>query len=155
MEHDLVKNGAQLDWAGPGLATRPRQTGPGPYSSRLAGNRFRFVSIAPAAAWDDDVRCELRQASLADDDGSSVVRYRALSYVWGCSKAKRPILVDGFAVRATANLDLALRLLRSPTEHVDMWIDALVRFICYPPSSSPLCWQGVFVCMCAHVRCRG
>lgn len=51
--------------------------------------------------------------------------YEALSYTWGTSEQRKSMLVNGFQVSITNNLDYALRNLRTPLESRIIWVDAL------------------------------
>ncbi|KAB8267889.1 heterokaryon incompatibility protein-domain-containing protein [Aspergillus minisclerotigenes] len=50
---------------------------------------------------------------------------RALSYVWGRSKHSQPIYLNGSPVYITRHLRRALRQLRSDSEAVCLWVDAV------------------------------
>lgn len=51
--------------------------------------------------------------------------YKALSYTWGSLEFSHEILVNGIPFRLTANLDSALRHIRSENESLDVWIDLI------------------------------
>ncbi|MCJ1447425.1 MAG: hypothetical protein MMC23_007936 [Stictis urceolatum] len=52
-------------------------------------------------------------------------RYEALSYAWGDTQSTKPILLDGFLVQVTDNLESALRQLRRGSQPVRLWVDAI------------------------------
>ncbi|KAK2597012.1 hypothetical protein N8I77_012886 [Diaporthe amygdali] len=70
----------------------------------------------------EPVRCELFEAYLHEIDG---IPYEALSYTWGDASAKREITVNQQSFIVTANLDTALRALRSPHQDRLLWVDAI------------------------------
>ena len=86
--------------------------------------------------------CELFKRSLKDDDiASDLFRYQALSYAWSTTGDLRTIIVNGKKTEVNANLDDALRGIRSwnceyraPRRHrpatwfgrdMYLWVDAL------------------------------
>lgn len=82
--------------------------------------QIRILRVLPGDHG-DPIRCTLRAAYLGDDPD-----YEALSYTWGDLNGSRSsISVDGQVVPVTLNLKAALRRLRQPANHRDLWIDAL------------------------------
>ncbi|KAH7119931.1 heterokaryon incompatibility protein-domain-containing protein [Dendryphion nanum] len=51
--------------------------------------------------------------------------YIALSYTWGDSNEKAPILIDGAIIHVTKNLEVALAHLTPEDQEISLWIDAL------------------------------
>jgi Heterokaryon incompatibility protein (HET) len=80
---------------------------------------IRLLSVLPGE-WTDAIKCEVKRCSL-----NSRPRYEALSYAWGDRNDTRPIIVDGCEIRITANLESALRRLRSPDACRTLWADAI------------------------------
>ena len=96
----------------------------------FAGPRStRLLEFLPARKWVDDIACKLYVYTVrkADhEDHQPVSKYKALSYAWGSTQKKIPIIVNGVQVPVTINLECALRHLREPEEPVLLWVDALV-----------------------------
>lgn len=68
----------------------------------------------------DELRCMLFTASLTD-----AVEYEALSYVWGDQKEQHSLICSDAFLHLTTNLDCALSHLRSESELLVLWIDAI------------------------------
>ncbi|KAG6359739.1 hypothetical protein INS49_010791 [Diaporthe citri] len=74
----------------------------------------------------DPINCTLGTVSL-----KSCPHFNALSYVWGDSRLRGDIVLNGVPITVTRNLETALRHLRShPKHHVDttatpLWVDAV------------------------------
>jgi hypothetical protein len=96
---------------------------------------IRLIDIEPSDDFESAIRCQLQKASLTNNP-----EYIALSYVWGDPKITREITVNDETFHVTANLDLALRQIRSNWEHIaressftnrqnsgygPLWIDAI------------------------------
>jgi hypothetical protein len=81
---------------------------------------IRILKILPGAK-EDDVVCELYHASL--DDESCI--YDALSYTWGSLETPFEIICNGAKISITENLHSALSHIRSPSQDVHLWVDAL------------------------------
>ncbi|KDN64253.1 putative heterokaryon incompatibility protein [Colletotrichum sublineola] len=88
-------------------------------------DEFRLLYLTPTAAEhgtslrDDRVISELRYCRLRDSPS-----FVALSYCWGQSGARSPIVIDGTVQQCGSNGEAALRHLRK-TEGVYVWIDQL------------------------------
>lgn len=80
-------------------------------------NQVRILQLLPGS-FDDHVRCRI---SISDLNSS----FEALSYVWGDPKDTRMIEVQGVAIRATKNLETALRHVRDTREPRNLWVDAI------------------------------
>jgi Heterokaryon incompatibility protein (HET) len=113
---------------------------------------IRLISVLPGD-WTDEVKCELSRLSL-----ESRPRYEALSYVWGDPNDTRPIIVDGWEVQVTANLEPALRRLRYPDIPRVLWVDAVCTYqdryrskCCRNLRFEPRFCEGVGF---AHLACR-
>ena len=90
------------------------------YGALVTGrSEIRVLDLHPGPQ-DDTIRCSLRQVSL-----DSSPQYKALSYTWGNVAQTRPILVDGQRFEATVNLASALSHLRSQTDVLTIWVDAV------------------------------
>ena len=98
----------------------PPPAGSYPYR-RLVPRRseLRLLTLHPGT-WDSEIICNIKHASLDSNPD-----YEALSYTWGSLTDLRCIFVDGYEVKVSANLEIALRYLRSPDETRTLWIDAL------------------------------
>lgn len=81
---------------------------------------IRLVTIEPPSL-DSAMRVTLRTVPHAEMKG----RYFCLSYAWGSSKDRMPILVNGRKHRVTCNLYSLLRRLQLLPQSKDIWIDAL------------------------------
>jgi hypothetical protein len=86
---------------------------------RPSHREIRVLDLLPESAG-DDIRCEIRIASL---DGHE--QYEALSYVWGARSTQKEIVVSGQHVLVTENLCAALERLRYPRMKRTIWIDQL------------------------------
>lgn len=78
---------------------------------------IRVLHLLPGSQ-EEEIRCELSIAT-------SKVPFQALSYVWGDSQYKKSITVQGETMEVTANLEAALRHLRSRCESRSLWVDAV------------------------------
>ena len=88
-------------------------------SEKLLSNEIRLLILLPGK-WSDPIRCKWRVVSL-----NGKPEYKALSYVWGRSKHSQPIYLNGSPVFITRHLRRALRQLRSDSEAVCLWVDAV------------------------------
>lgn len=80
-------------------------------------NQIRILHLLPGS-FEDDIRCKISISSLNSS-------FEALSYVWGDPRDTRMIEVQGETVKATKNLETALRHVRDTREPRDLWVDAL------------------------------
>lgn len=93
--------------------------------SRLHAPRsIRLLTLHPSSDVAAPVVVTLLEASL-DNFPSEQHSYEALSYVWGASEGSIPCTCDGKQLFITPNCDDALRHLRLPNEHRNLWVDAI------------------------------
>lgn len=89
-------------------------------------HEIRLIRLQPSATQNGSLRCRLEYASL---DANPT--YDALSYTWSEDpQAQYPpseltLYVDDTPLRIRANLDSALRHLRSEVDNVVIWVDAV------------------------------
>ncbi|KAM5350389.1 hypothetical protein ACJ41O_006894 [Fusarium nematophilum] len=86
-----------------------------------ARRRIRLIRLHPGRMT-EPIICDLEAACL---DSPSPCDYTALSYVWGDSTFLQPISVNGRLFGITPNLHAALKYIRSPTEPMVLWVDAM------------------------------
>ncbi|KAH8896343.1 HET-domain-containing protein, partial [Thozetella sp. PMI_491] len=82
--------------------------------------QIRLVRLDPQSTAVAEIRCRLLTVSLENPPA-----YQALSYVWGDSRNRQIIYIDGICLPVTLNLAAALQRLRHPHEEVVLWIDAI------------------------------
>ncbi|KAH9884610.1 HET-domain-containing protein [Xylariomycetidae sp. FL2044] len=82
--------------------------------------QIRLLDISPGQG-SEPLRCTHRVVSLDDDN----INYNALSYVWGPKTAGKSVFLGETCVEVTDNLFDALHALRSKSEPVTLWVDAL------------------------------
>lgn len=63
--------------------------------------------------------------SLSTTTLTQPVSYEGLSYTWGTEYSSTPLFLDGYGVKITKNLEVALRYLRREDEERVLWIDAV------------------------------
>jgi hypothetical protein len=88
-----------------------------PLSSETADIRILYLE---PGLWNSEIQCNLIHVSLNDKP-----EYEALSYTWGNTEEGRWISLGGFRRKVTANLEIALRYLRSETQRRALWVDAI------------------------------
>ena len=81
---------------------------------------IRLLHIKPSLGLYEQPQCFLKIVSLDDDP-----QFEALSYAWGDARVTRPIRLENREWHATVNLEAGLRNLRSPSEDMVIWVDAL------------------------------
>lgn len=102
------------------------------YSIRL----LRLLPLMSGEVETTPIRCQLFNHTLQTSStpavryqkySTSIVRYEALSYVWGDPNPKTPfsIYLNGLRFKVTDNLYSALRRLRRPERNRILWIDAI------------------------------
>ncbi|XXG96152.1 hypothetical protein Hte_002431 [Hypoxylon texense] len=82
-------------------------------------NQVRLLEISPGSD-PEYIRCTHKVICL--DDKSE---YQTLSYVWGKRTEGRSVILEGYRVGVTDNLFSALHTIRSSTELIALWVDAL------------------------------
>jgi hypothetical protein len=87
---------------------------------RSVESTFRLVTLLPGPKGSQP-RCTLSIGTWRDGRCS----YEALSYVWGDSEARRPIILDGKIFEVTVNLFSALSHLQLEDRPRVLWIDAI------------------------------
>lgn len=99
----------------------------GIYEARLNSSQQEIrVLVLHTGNFHDPITCTLATVSL-----KSCPHFNALSYVWGDSRLRGDIVLNGVPITVTRNLETALRHLRShPKHHVDttatpLWVDAV------------------------------
>ena len=89
------------------------------YPQLSEDKKTRLIILEPGEP-DDELRCHLKHiCSLQDHE------YEALSYVWGVKSKTHAIECSGMKIQVTANLDAALRQLRSANRPRVLWIVAI------------------------------
>ena len=86
----------------------------------LERREIRLLHIKPSLKLKDQPQCFLETVSLDDDP-----QFEALSYAWGDPNLTRPIRLEDREWYATINLEAGLRYLRSHSEDMVIWVDAL------------------------------
>lgn len=81
---------------------------------------IRLLHIKPSLKLKEQPQCFLETVSLDDNP-----QFEALSYTWGDPNLTRPIKLEDRKWYATINLEAGLRYLRSPSEDIVIWVDAL------------------------------
>ncbi|KAH7183591.1 heterokaryon incompatibility protein-domain-containing protein [Fusarium flagelliforme] len=94
-----------------------------PYGRRLYGLETRLALIREGK-WQDPISCSFEYESFEVENNANR-SYSALSYVWGNSKAKETIQIDGHDHKISVNLACAIRHLRDERQLVLIWIDAI------------------------------
>lgn len=85
----------------------------------VAKHELRVLNVRSGSV-EDTIKCSLTHISLTNRP-----TYSALSYVWGNPNERAPITIEGAVVQVTKKLWLALRNLRSATEDLIIWVDAV------------------------------
>ena len=88
----------------------------------LKDDEIRLFRLLPGKR-SDPVQGHLEHARMTN--GSCSVRYEALSYCWGTPVFNGEVVIDGQVSHVTESLDTALRHLRSETQTMTLWIDAI------------------------------
>ncbi|KAF4626362.1 hypothetical protein G7Y89_g11798 [Cudoniella acicularis] len=81
-------------------------------------DEIRLLQLKPGSG-EDGITCELVHASMSSTE------FKALSYTWGDTKSVHWVNVDGCFLPCTLNLHAALLNLRSTTEELTLWVDAI------------------------------
>jgi hypothetical protein len=85
----------------------------------LDGDQFRLLTLQPGQ-WDESIICQLAVYQLTEKS-----EFEALPYTWGNGQSFETITINGASVHIGANLETALRYIRSPDTPRTLWIDAL------------------------------
>ncbi|KAH7324421.1 heterokaryon incompatibility protein-domain-containing protein [Stachybotrys elegans] len=80
--------------------------------------QIRLFTLLPASDPEAPIQGHLHTVSL-----HSAPAYEGLSYAWGNAAIQKDIAVNGHSLTVTANLELALRGLRSSTDARVIWVD--------------------------------
>jgi hypothetical protein len=83
-------------------------------------DEMRVLELLPDLSASSPINVRLSKAFVAHPP-----KYQALSYVWGDSSEKVPILVDGKVFQIRKNLFAALKRLRPRNSSLLLWIDAI------------------------------
>jgi len=86
-----------------------------------ANHEIHVLDILPGLPG-TPISCSVRHTKLLQPD---TIPYTSLSYVWGRADITTPIIVNGGSFPVTLNLASALDHVRSGTEVVTFWADAL------------------------------
>lgn len=84
-----------------------------------SNNEIRLVRLRQAIDWLELIKCEILHAPMGE------IEYQALSYTWGDSSGTLEIFVDDKSFLCTPNLYSALLQLRSTSEDLVLWVDAI------------------------------
>jgi Heterokaryon incompatibility protein (HET) len=92
-----------------------------------AKREIRLLVLNPArkGKWDNKLQCSLTTTMLNDSSTHQATSYEAVSYCWGETAPSSYILVDGFPLEITNNLDSFLRRKRVRSSKQRLWIDAI------------------------------
>lgn len=93
----------------------------------LPEGRFtRLLQLYPARNSKKQLCCNIFNVSLGER-GSRLIKYEALSYVWGSPMGDRPLAVgkDKKILLITRNCETALRSLRLSSKKRTLWIDSI------------------------------
>jgi len=94
-----------------------------PFRTILSSRHIRILRLLPSLSFDSPILYNLEEISL-ENDGSDIIEYTALSYVWGTPQ-NHPVGCDGSSILVTRNCADALRHLRSRTTEVVLWVDSI------------------------------
>ncbi|KAI1061336.1 hypothetical protein LB507_011289 [Fusarium sp. FIESC RH6] len=98
------------------------------YPRRLDGFEVR-LALLHQGAWQDSICCTFQYCTLQHEPIDPVLNrnqhFSALSYVWGTSKTRETIQVDGHDLTIGVNLACAIRHLRDERRPILIWIDAI------------------------------
>lgn len=83
-------------------------------------HEIRLLHLKPSLELQEQPQYFLETVSLDDNP-----QFEALSYAWGDPSLTRPIRLENREWYATVSLEAGLRYLRSPSEDMVIWVDAL------------------------------
>jgi hypothetical protein len=89
------------------------------YLALPSNSSFRILELFPGQR-DSELTCRLHLEDWTQDP-----TYEALSYAWGDSKIRFPIVCDGQSLEITANLRAGLNQLRQTDKSRFLWADAI------------------------------
>ncbi|KAG4433402.1 hypothetical protein IFR05_011114 [Cadophora sp. M221] len=95
------------------------------YRPVVDGDGVRLLELEPSSDFEATIECSLIHTTLRECDEDLINHYTALSYVWGDAKVTKTIMVEGFGIDITINLDSALRYMRDPLRKRLIWADAI------------------------------
>ncbi|KAH6705398.1 heterokaryon incompatibility protein-domain-containing protein [Leptodontidium sp. MPI-SDFR-AT-0119] len=95
------------------------------YRPIVEGDGIRLLELEPNSDFGATIQCSLIHTTLKEYDEDLINHYTALSYVWGDAKVTKSIMVEGFGVDITINLDSALRYMRDTSRKRLIWADAI------------------------------
>lgn len=95
----------------------------------IRDGQTRLLCLEPGSPR-DALSCKLLvvdhgDRGLQEESSEEVIVYDALSYCWGEPKFDFPLQCNGVDVRITANLGMALMILRASDRSLPLWVDAL------------------------------
>ncbi len=105
--------------------------------------QIQLLMLHPGS-WEEDIHCHFTTVSL-----DNFPEYETISYVWGDSTLRRPIIADGHCFLVTMGLEKALRRFRHPQASRIMWADA----ICINQQDSHERFQQVSVMGAIYEQC--
>ena len=92
------------------------------YTPFQSGSAFRLLKLSPRTDVEGRMVCSLVEYGLQDGNRPA---YKALSYTWGDTQERLPIMINGELAHITSNLHGALATLRRSGDERALWIDAL------------------------------
>ncbi|KAI1624703.1 hypothetical protein EDD37DRAFT_649047 [Exophiala viscosa] len=96
------------------------------YQPLLPGEDTRVVRLLPSSDVESDIVCKIEHIGIGDDTNSPTVPYEALSYVCGPDHPAQLVrTVEGTKLSIRPHLLDALRLLRSSTAEIMIWVDQI------------------------------
>jgi hypothetical protein len=95
------------------------------YQSLTELDAIRLIHLYPARETASQLQCSIEQSTLAQYSQNLVHHYIALSYVWGDPVSTRSIVVEGYSLSITTNLDSSLRHIRDKEHAIRVWADAI------------------------------
>jgi hypothetical protein len=96
------------------------ESGHSPWQPLGGRKKFRLIKLFPGCS-EEPLECSLLTYDIEDHE----VSYQALSYTWGDKLLTESILCEGIPVKITRNLHSALCRIRSKSDFILIWNDAL------------------------------
>ena len=100
---------------------RKRQEDAYKYTPLRSSSEIRLLTLKPGSG-DSRLVCKLHPYKLLSHKTPS---YQAISYVWGSTQVTHAIICDRRRLDITTNLRNALQRVRSPSEEIYLWADAI------------------------------